>query len=217
MAVTAPLVPASSRADQIIAATRALFVRYGYRRTSVDDIAREAGVAKATLYLHFSGKEEMFREMIARFQRFQEERCAAAEAMDAPVEARVIALIDAAYGTTLEWFENTAHIEELRTVAVQEIALPVDESARQLGRRLARMIERAEDAGELRPPAVGRSPQEVARVLLFAAYGAKHATDATLAGFRAALPGIVRLILGGLILDGPIHDGMTTSATEDAT
>ncbi|MET0360835.1 MAG: helix-turn-helix domain-containing protein, partial [Sphingobium sp.] len=50
--------PLSFRADQVVAATRTLFLRYGYRRTSVDDIAREAGVAKATLYAYFPSKQD---------------------------------------------------------------------------------------------------------------------------------------------------------------
>ncbi|WP_041779143.1 TetR/AcrR family transcriptional regulator [Beijerinckia indica] len=199
MATIASVTASGSKADQIIAATRSLFVRYGYRRTSVDDIAREAGVAKATLYLHFSGKEEMFREMIRRFQLLQEERCAAAEAIETSVENKIVALIDAVYGTTIEWFENTAHIEELKSVALHEISVPVDEPVQAFRRRLTRMIKAAEERGELRLSAVGSSAQDVAQVLLFAAYGAKHAAHATHASFHAALPGIVRLILVGMI------------------
>ncbi len=199
MAPTASVTAPGSKADQIIAATRSLFVRYGYRRTSVDDIAREAGVAKATLYLHFSGKEEMFREMIRRFQLVQEERCEAAEAIETSVQDRVVALIDAVYGTTLEWFENTAHIEELRSVALHEIAVPVDEPVQAFRRRLTRMIEVADERGQLRLSAAGASAEDVTQVLLFAAYGAKHAAQATHASFRAALPGIVHLILSGMI------------------
>lgn len=51
------------KAEAIIAAGEKLFSRFGYRRTSMDDIAREAGVAKGTLYLYFDGKAAVFRAM----------------------------------------------------------------------------------------------------------------------------------------------------------
>ncbi len=42
------------------AAERVFFVR-GYDRTSVDDLRREAGVSKGTIYAFFNGKEALFR------------------------------------------------------------------------------------------------------------------------------------------------------------
>lgn len=48
----------------ILEAAYRVFARDGYERTSVDDIAAEAGVAKPTIYNHFGGKEELFRQVI---------------------------------------------------------------------------------------------------------------------------------------------------------
>lgn len=48
-----------------------LFVHYGYDKTSVDDIAREAGVSKGTIYLHFQSKEDLLEGVIVReMERF---------------------------------------------------------------------------------------------------------------------------------------------------
>ena len=41
-----------------------LFLRDGYDKTSMDAVAREAGVSKQTVYSHFSGKEDLFRACI---------------------------------------------------------------------------------------------------------------------------------------------------------
>jgi AcrR family transcriptional regulator len=43
-----------------------LLARWGYRRTTLDDVAREAGVGKGTLYLHWKDKQELFRAAIWR-------------------------------------------------------------------------------------------------------------------------------------------------------
>src|SRR5205809_7967097 len=52
---------AEHRGRLLRAATRS-FLRHGYR-SSVDDIARRAGVAKQTLYHHFPSKDALFREV----------------------------------------------------------------------------------------------------------------------------------------------------------
>ncbi len=43
-----------------------LLVRWGYRKTSIDDVAREAGVGKGTIYLHWKDKNHLFRAAIWR-------------------------------------------------------------------------------------------------------------------------------------------------------
>ena len=48
----------------ILAAAREFFERFGYRRTVIDNVVREAGVAKGTFYLYFESKEELFLEVV---------------------------------------------------------------------------------------------------------------------------------------------------------
>lgn len=52
--------------DLILDAADRLLARYGYRKMSVDDIAREVGIGKGTIYLHFSSKEEVALSRIDR-------------------------------------------------------------------------------------------------------------------------------------------------------
>lgn len=47
--------------EQILEATRKLFGKYGYKRVSVDEIARESNVTKKTLYSYFKNKEELLK------------------------------------------------------------------------------------------------------------------------------------------------------------
>lgn len=50
--------------NKIVDASVKLFSELGYHRTSMDDIAKEANVAKGTLYYHFSGKGELFETIV---------------------------------------------------------------------------------------------------------------------------------------------------------
>jgi len=51
---------------QVLEGARTIFLRDGFDGASVDDIAREAGVSKATLYAYFPDKQLMFREICAQ-------------------------------------------------------------------------------------------------------------------------------------------------------
>ncbi|MEI6558880.1 MAG: TetR/AcrR family transcriptional regulator [Rhodospirillaceae bacterium] len=57
--------PPVSKLGQIAEAARLLFLERGYGATSMDAVARAAGVSKATLYAHFAGKAELFSAIVA--------------------------------------------------------------------------------------------------------------------------------------------------------
>jgi AcrR family transcriptional regulator len=57
------------REERILDAAAALLVRWGYRKTTIDDVAREAGVGKGTIYLHWKDKKDLFRAVIVRAQQ----------------------------------------------------------------------------------------------------------------------------------------------------
>jgi AcrR family transcriptional regulator len=63
--------PASNRAARaaerraaIVEAAMEEFIARGFAATRLDDIAKRAGVAKGTIYLHFKDKESMFEELV---------------------------------------------------------------------------------------------------------------------------------------------------------
>jgi AcrR family transcriptional regulator len=54
------------RAHRILDAAAALILRWGYNKTTIDDIARQAGVAKGTIYLHWKTREDLFAALLKR-------------------------------------------------------------------------------------------------------------------------------------------------------
>ena len=54
------------RADRILDAAAELMPRWGYNKTTIDDIARLAGVAKGTIYLHWKTREDLFLALMRR-------------------------------------------------------------------------------------------------------------------------------------------------------
>ena len=65
-----PLPPQrDARSQRILSAAATLLLRWGYRKTTIDDVAREAGVSKGTIYLHWKDKNDLFRAAILHEQQ----------------------------------------------------------------------------------------------------------------------------------------------------
>jgi len=63
MTIAAPSIRKGRKFDQVLEGARTVFMRDGFEGASVDDIAREAGVSKATLYSYFPDKRLLFMEV----------------------------------------------------------------------------------------------------------------------------------------------------------
>jgi AcrR family transcriptional regulator len=55
-----------AKAGRILDAATGLILRWGYNNTTMDDIARQAGIAKGTLYLYWKTREDLFRTLMVR-------------------------------------------------------------------------------------------------------------------------------------------------------
>jgi AcrR family transcriptional regulator len=67
--------------DAILEAARRRFLRFGPRKTTIDEVAREAGCSRTTLYAHFRNKEDLYRSLLEQdAEAFIREASAALEA-----------------------------------------------------------------------------------------------------------------------------------------
>ncbi len=80
--------------DAILDATDRLLARFGYRKMTVEDIAREVGIGKGSVYLHFESKEEIVLSHIDRIvERLKERLWAIARSeADAAIRLRLMLL-----------------------------------------------------------------------------------------------------------------------------
>jgi len=86
MNVEAEILRSGRKFDQVLEGAREVFLANGFEGTSMDDIARVAGVSKATLYSYFPDKRVLFTEVVTTECRSLAER--AASLIDASVPAR---------------------------------------------------------------------------------------------------------------------------------
>ncbi|WP_127562852.1 TetR/AcrR family transcriptional regulator [Nioella ostreopsis] len=71
--------------DQVIAGAREVFLREGFEGASVDQIARDAGVSKATLYSYFPDKQALFMAVLTSQCQMQSEQAMGIEILQRPV------------------------------------------------------------------------------------------------------------------------------------
>ncbi|MGW5362663.1 TetR/AcrR family transcriptional regulator [Actinopolymorpha pittospori] len=76
------------KASRILDAAEALLLSYGYRKVTVDDVARRAGVGKGTVYLYWPSKRELFATVLTR-EAAELVRDQIAALHDDPAEARL--------------------------------------------------------------------------------------------------------------------------------
>ncbi len=112
--------------NKIIEAAEQLFAQFGFLKTTMEDIAKKAHMAKSSVYYYFKSKEEIFAEVIRQdtllFQQKLETAVAAADTPESKIRAyvitRMIHLQDLSkfYLTlTDEYLDHYFFVEEVRT------------------------------------------------------------------------------------------------------
>jgi AcrR family transcriptional regulator len=183
--------------DRILSAAVSRFAQYGFRRTSMEDIASEAGVSRAALYLQFRNKEEIFRRLAQQLQESAMQRAAEALEGDGPIAERLHAAIE---GKSLELVGimlGSPHGNELMDERNRLCGDLVADGERQFHDALARVLRRAVQAGEIDLGAAGLSPAETASLLLQCVRGLKG-PGSTVDDYRRGLQALVRVFVAGL-------------------
>ncbi len=162
----------SPKAAQVLSAAKTIFLRDGYEPASMDTIAREAGVSKATLYAHFSSKERLFAAVVAA-------ECQRHADLLEQIEAKQIP-IDAALRKIATWF--VSFLVRPDVLAVHRIVVAESHRFPELGRafyeagpttvqhRMAEFLSRAVGRGELAIP----DPEIAAELFLSMVKGHLH-------------------------------------------
>lgn len=160
----------SGRRQHVLDAALLVFARYGYRKASVEDVARAADISRPGLYLYFPSKQELFRAAVT-------------SALDRDVAAAERTLADTARPLRerlVDAFDRWAgrYVGPL----AQDVATLIEDNPDLLGPlvaeypgRFATMVTDA-IAAELVAER-GNLARDVARTLLSTAYGIKHETS----------------------------------------
>lgn len=175
----------SAKPKAIVLAGLQLFTRYGYRKTSIDDIAQAAQVAKRTVYLHFENKAAVFLAILEYLAAEVRQRCAAAErAGGTPVDL-LAGLLDAYFGMAFELFGKSEHLPELQETFSKLARTKIGALNKEYEERLARFLRSLQKTGVIGGPVQGLTVEQIVHIIVRAAEGVKH--DAKVQGDRKVL------------------------------
>jgi len=189
--------PASTTRERILGAAFTLFGRYGFKRTSMEDIASEAGLSRTALYLQFRNKEDIFRELAAGLHEDGLSRAQTALDGDQPLAERLRGAVEAKTLRMIEIVYASPHGSELMDEKNRLCGDLATDSERRFQEMLTRDLIRAAESREIDLGAAGLSASEAADLLARALYGLKG-PEVTIDLYRKRVASLVRVFIRGL-------------------
>src|ERR1700738_208149 len=111
-----------ARQEQVLAVALEVFGRFGFRKTSMDEVARSADISRQGLYLYFESKEALFRAAVRQeLDTALSEAARCLDQQDVGLEGRCVAALDAWMGRFVG------------SMLASDIGNMLDNSAMQLG------------------------------------------------------------------------------------
>jgi AcrR family transcriptional regulator len=188
---------AGARRAAILDAALQVFGQYGFRRTSMDDIAREAEIGKGTVYLSFASKDEVFQALSQHLAERMLAGAQAASRQPGTTADKLAAMHAAWFGTYADTIRRSPHAADLLDAKHRLSAGLVADAASRYKRLVRDALTEAAAAGELDLEPAGLTPDTAAELLIAAARGLQPATSSP-AAYRRQLTTLVRVMIAGL-------------------
>lgn len=175
-----------ARRRKLMDAALTVFLRFGFRKTSMDEVARAAGVSRQGLYLHFATKEELFRASVQHLlDGALAEVAGALGDGEAPLEKRLVGAFDAWLGRFVGAFGESA--ADLAAAAKEHVGPMLAERDAAFVEMVAKALRAAGLAAAYRP--AGLTARQLADTLYSTGRGLKYAAtrEAFLEGMAVAV------------------------------
>ena len=191
MNVKSSRAPGSPQREAILVAATATFLRYGFKKTSMDDVARAAGVSRQGLYLYFDTKDLLFREALQYLvSHLISTARSVAEDGNLSLRDRLLGVFEAVNGSAFQNASREDAFELLQSAQSAAGALLV-----QLDRDLMGIVAAllAEAGAADRWEEAGVTVAELSEQLLMTAKGIKASVD-TLTAYRERMLTAIRIV-----------------------
>jgi len=192
MNVKSSRAPGSPQREAILKAATATFLRYGFKKTSMDDVAQAAGVSRQGLYLYFDTKDLLFREALQYLVSHMISTArSVAEDGNLSLRDRLLGVFEAVHGSAFQSASPEHAFELLQSAQSADGALLV-----QLDRDLMGIVAAllAEAGAADRWEEAGVTVAELSEQLLMSAKGIKASVD-TLAAYRERMLTAIRIVM----------------------
>lgn len=179
--------------NQLYTQAMQLFEERGYEAVSIDDIARQSGVARGTFFFHFRRKDDVLLEALRRGEHHIVGRLAAV-----PRSSPLRAVLDATTAGFAEvWGQRRELLGHAGAVALRRIAaVPRERDEEPLRLELATHVDAAIAAGELGSVLPGQMLADIFLLNVFATLMAWSATGQP--ALDTVMSAVIELFLHGV-------------------
>ena len=191
MNVKSSKAPGSPQREAVLKAATAIFLRYGFKKTSMDDVAQAAGVSRQGLYLYFDTKDLLFRKALQYLVSHMISTAhSVAEDGNLSLRDRLLGVFEAVHGSAFQSASPEHAFELLQSAQSADGALLV-----QLDRDLMGIVAAllAEAGAADRWEEAGVTVAELSEQLLMSAKGIKASVD-TLTAYRERMLTAIRIV-----------------------
>jgi AcrR family transcriptional regulator len=173
-----------TKEDRIVAAAFDLFLRHGYRKVSLSDIAEAAQMSRPSLYASFANKEAVFAELVRRQKERNLSETSARLHQVGGLQARLSCVFDIWLIEPVASVIDSQNATELLANCAEYAPQAVADLYEGLEQQLIAVLQPHASERPLLPPA------DVARILRLASTGIKAAT-ANLEELQRMVDGLV--------------------------
>jgi AcrR family transcriptional regulator len=151
--------------EAILDATDRLLSRYGYKKMTIDDLAREVGIGKGSIYLHFSSKEEIALTHIDRIIDRLKKRLSLIAKEDIACDERICRML---VERVIFRFDSVQHYTQNLNDMLARLRPKLLERREQYFEEEAEIFARVLDEGRCKKEFANADPMETARSLIAA-------------------------------------------------
>jgi len=136
--------------QQVLDAASRLFLHYGFKKTTMDEIASQVGISKGALYLHFKSKEQIFLEISNQVHTHLLGLLAGVVTSDMPADEKIRQMFLDGLSFAWDYFHQAPHAPEVWGETTAMFTARNSEFYRQTQRLTAQVIADGQASGVFR-------------------------------------------------------------------
>lgn len=189
---------ASAKQSAVLDDAAAVFAQYGFKRTTMNDIAQAAGISRPALYLMFDNKEHLFHELAAYRINLALKAAKSVLTGNGDVIERFTSALMVFEKTYTEPVANSPHGDELIDVNLSLAADVMTKGYGKLVSALAKLLKDADNAGEVSFENTPMTHKAFVELLLSSIKGIKKQA-ATKEEYRKQTQQVTKVFLSSII------------------
>ena len=187
--------------EAVFDAAANVFAQYGFRRTSMNDVAQAAGMSRPGLYVLFENKEDLFRQLATHRQNEAISEAVAILEQDYPFAERFTEAILAYERIFYEPIAGSPHAAEFIDISDSLVAEDIMRRHQRLVCYLANVIDEAITSGQASMSTTGLSTKSFVDLLMASISGQKQSAT-SVRDFRQKVKHVTSIFLTSITSGG---------------